>query len=69
MPGFLGDPAVTIITSEFLILEKLFEPATSTSNPSTGEDSAISRLLLPAGIPFLAISNKITSANSFNPIR
>ena len=45
IPGFLGEPAVTIITSEFLIPEKLLEPLIAESKPSTGEDCAMSKIL------------------------
>ena len=67
MPGFLGTPAVMIITSEFFVSSYLFVPLISTSNPSTDEDCAMSKAF-PFATPS-ATSNKTTSPSSFKAIK
>ena len=68
IPGFLGTPAVIIITSEFLISSYLSVPENLTLKPSTDDDWAISSAF-PFAIP-LAISKSTTSlAISLVPIK
>ena len=68
MPGFLGTPAVIIMTSEFLISSYLSVPENFTLKPSTDDDWAISRAF-PLAIP-LATSKRTTSfTNSLTPIK
>ena len=66
MPGFLGTPAVTIITSEFFVSSYLSVPNKVTLKPFTGDDCAISKAF-PFAIP-AATSNNTTFANPFKAI-
>ena len=67
IPGFLGTPAVIIITSEFFVSSYLSVPNKLILKPSTGDDWAISKAL-PLATP-AATSNKTTLPNSFKAIR
>ena len=67
IPGFLGTPAVIIITSEFFVSSYLSVPDKFILNPLTGDDCAISKAF-PFAIP-AATSNNTTSAKSLSAIK
>ena len=68
IPGFLGTPAVIIITSESLISSYLSVPLNFTSKPSTEDDCAISNAL-PFATPGATSNNTTSETSSLSPIK
>ena len=65
IPGFLGRPAVMILTSEPLICDQSAVPESLTSQPRIGVDSVMSSAFPWTTLSTSGISTIVTSPNSF----